>query len=217
MIAILAAGAAAAPPVAYPHPLITEVLYAVPTGSAGDANADGSRDATGDEFVELVNPHDRPIQLKGYTLRDRNPDDKGGVRFTFPAMELKPREVVVVFNGLNARWTGPVGDSDKAPAGPSERFGGAHVFTMRAASEMHGFGNGGDWVLLAAPDSKPVQCVTWGDFSEKPPDAIPLLETAPRVSDRSVQRPDVTEKLAAHPSKPTPCSPGVFPLPKPPK
>src|SRR5205823_6103778 len=56
--------------VPFPHPLISEVLYAVPSGERGDANADGKRDAVGDEFIELVNPHDRPIQLKGYTLMD---------------------------------------------------------------------------------------------------------------------------------------------------
>lgn len=56
--------------VPYPHPLITEVLYNVPTGEDGDASKDGIRSATGDEFVELVNPHSKPIQLKGYTLSD---------------------------------------------------------------------------------------------------------------------------------------------------
>ena len=67
-----AVAAAAADPgsLPFPHPLITEVLYAVPSGDRGDANGDGTRDAVGDEFIELVNLHDRPIQLKGYTLMD---------------------------------------------------------------------------------------------------------------------------------------------------
>ncbi|GJQ29563.1 MAG: hypothetical protein HBSAPP03_14470 [Phycisphaerae bacterium] len=56
--------------VPFPHPLITEVLYNVPPGAEGDADGDGLRSATGDEFVELVNPHDRPISLKGYVLTD---------------------------------------------------------------------------------------------------------------------------------------------------
>jgi hypothetical protein len=62
--------APANPPVAFPHPLVTEVLFNVPRGEEGDANGDGKRSATGDEFVELVNPHDRPISLKGYRLID---------------------------------------------------------------------------------------------------------------------------------------------------
>jgi len=58
------------PLVPFPHPLITEVLYAVPSGKDGDADQDGKRSATGDEFVELINPHDKPINLKGYVLSD---------------------------------------------------------------------------------------------------------------------------------------------------
>lgn len=50
------------------HPVITEVLYAVPRD--GDADQDGKRSATGDEFIELINPHDKAINLKGYTLSD---------------------------------------------------------------------------------------------------------------------------------------------------
>ncbi|CAG0980713.1 hypothetical protein PHYC_01748 [Phycisphaerales bacterium] len=56
--------------VPFPHPLITEVLFNVPPGAEGDADGDGIRSATGDEFVELVNPHGQPISLKGYILAD---------------------------------------------------------------------------------------------------------------------------------------------------
>lgn len=58
------------PLVPFPHPLISEVLFAVPTGKEGDADQDGNRSATGDEFIELFNPHDKPINLKGYVLSD---------------------------------------------------------------------------------------------------------------------------------------------------
>lgn len=73
--------------VPFPHPVITEVLFNVPSGARGDANADGTRDAVGDEFVELINPHDKPIDLKGYVLTDSagwpgpvsaNPEAKDG-------------------------------------------------------------------------------------------------------------------------------------------
>jgi hypothetical protein len=67
------------PAVPFPHPLITEVLYAVPSGDEGDADGDGVRSATGDEFVELINPHTKPIRLKGYVLTDgRNLLASGG-------------------------------------------------------------------------------------------------------------------------------------------
>ncbi len=55
------------------RPIISEVLFAVPKGSEGDANGDGVRSATGDEFVEIYNPHDKAIQMKGYRLNDGTP------------------------------------------------------------------------------------------------------------------------------------------------
>ncbi len=77
--------AAAQPPVKEPHPLITEILYAVPPGAAGDAGQDGKRSATGDEFIELFNPHDKPINLKGYVLVDASREaDAAGQRLSLP-------------------------------------------------------------------------------------------------------------------------------------
>jgi hypothetical protein len=101
LLALLQPGSAATPTAPTPtapakaaakaHPIITEVLYAVPKD--GDADQDGTRSATGDEFIELVNPTDKAINLKGYTLSngksakateksppkaDPKPDAKGG-------------------------------------------------------------------------------------------------------------------------------------------
>lgn len=133
--------------VPFPHPLITEVLYNVPGGAEGDADGHGTRSATGDEFVELVNPHDKPISLKGYTLTDGKnvkaapgaatpkapdtkdappaprplPPDDARVRFTFPDLTLEPGQVVVVFNGYTGEAAPPPssGDTPKpAPAKP---------------------------------------------------------------------------------------------------
>lgn len=188
-------------PVAFPHPLITEVLYAVPNSDDGDANKDGTRQAAGDEFVELVNPHDKAIQLFGYTLTDRNPAKKGQFKFTFPALELPPGGVVVVFNGFESSWSGvgPVGDGTKAPSGPNESFHGAYVFTARAASSRISWANGGDLVLLSDPSAQPVECVTWGTFKEKIP-AAKLIETAPLTAKGSVQRESLTGAFGVHPT-----------------
>ncbi len=173
------------PPVPFPHPLIVEVLYAVPTGAAGDANGDGKRDAAGDEFIELVNPHDRPINLRGYRITDRNEPDKGQLRFVFPPLELPPGAVVVVFNGHAARWEGPVGDSRRAPDSGNDRFSGARVFTMKGASSLTSWANGGDWALLSDPSGAPVHCVWWGKFGESLPETG-LVEQIPFSSRGSV-------------------------------
>ena len=180
------------------HPIITEVLYRVPTFN-GDANRDGSRHPTGDEFIELANPWDAPIQLKGYELSDRNPADMGRMRFVFPAMELGPGEVVVVFNGLEQEWVGPVGDGHRAPPGTHARFANAWVLTMANDSEMTGLGNSGDWVLLRSPAGEPLSCVKWGRTSRSPPAGGDRLEVVPDVRAASVQRDPETGRFEPHP------------------
>lgn len=251
------AGAAGAQPVPVhsPHPLITEVLASVPSGPRGDANGDGTRDAIGDEFIELVNPHDKPIQLKGYMLVDSDawapgaakpgtagkptpgakptdkpaaPDEKPAatprdpgtdstraeLRFVFPEMELKPGQVVVVFNGYHQKFTGPVGDAAKAPAGPNEKFHDAMVFSMKNESPYAALANEADFVLLVAPDGKPIHVVKWGKAGKNPPKDTLVSEEAP-ASIGSVQREGVHGKLVAHKDLKgdlagTYCSPGVF-------
>ncbi|MBK9188664.1 MAG: lamin tail domain-containing protein [Phycisphaerales bacterium] len=174
----------AAPSVEFPHPMITEVLYAVPSGDEGDADQNGRRSATGDEFVELMNPHTKPITLKGYTLTDgvvkKGAKSKGEpqIRFVFPELTLKPGEVVVVFNGSDGPPAGPVGDT-KAPAARNEKFNNAYVFTMKVKGSFTAFSNEGDCVLLSDPAGKPVECVRWGEESQSPEKAAPRTYDAP--------------------------------------
>ncbi len=193
-----------APPVPFPHPLITEVLYAVPNGPEGDANRDGARHVAGDEFVELINPHDRPIQLLGYTITDRNPPKKGQLRFVFPQLELPPGGVVVVFNGCDQGWAPSppgsplvVGDSRKPPEKPNEHFSGAYVFTMRVTSSRVSWANGGDYVLVSDPAGNPIHCVTWGTFKEPVP-AATLVDQAPLTTTCSVQRRAINDIFVQH-------------------
>lgn len=185
---------------AAPHPIITEVLFAVPTGPAGDANKDGKREVAGDEFIELVNPHDKPIQLFGYTLTDSQDPGKGQMKFTFPAFELPAGASVVVFNGYQSTFTPPYGDNKSPPTGPSDAFGGAYVFTMKIASSKMALGNSGDHVMLTAPDGTVVQRVWWSDDpaakvhegEEGPAVAAkkkPLIDdSAPALQRTSIQR-----------------------------
>jgi hypothetical protein len=154
------------PPLQYPHPVITEVLYAVPT-SDGDANRDGTRDSAGDEFIELVNPHARPIDLRGYTISDSG-EGKARFKFTFPSVLLEPGQVVVVFNGSDARLTGPVGDAKIAPVEGHPKFHNALVFTARAQSSRSSWANKSDYALLLAPGGTPLHCVPLGRRKKAP-------------------------------------------------
>lgn len=169
--------------VPFPHPIITEVLFAVPPGEAGDANGDGKRHVSGDEFVELHNPHAKAIQLRGYTLTDSNAPDKGQLKFVFPTLELPPGGMVVVFNGFQCSWFGPVGDEKAAASAGNERFGGAWVFTMKAASQYVAFSNTGDHVLLTAPDGTAVHRVSWGEAKDRGA----FEKVAPLVDDQAMQ------------------------------
>ncbi len=60
--------------------LVINEIHADPaSGTAGDANGDGFRHATWDEFIEFYNTGNSAIDLSGYTISDAN-----GVRHTFP-------------------------------------------------------------------------------------------------------------------------------------
>ena len=147
----------------------------MPNDESGDADGDGVRSAVGDEFVELVNPHSKAIDLKGVVLTSRradprNPGSKKGVSFVFPSVTLEPGQCAVVFNGLDSKIAGPVGSSAAAPAGGNPGFGGALVFSMGNRSKGRALANSGDFVLLSVADgAAPIECVAWGSPKEKPP------------------------------------------------
>lgn len=202
-------------PIPAPHPQITEVFFNVPTGPAGDANKDGVRDAAGDEFIEIANPHDQPINLAGYVLANRRgalSEGKAvGVRFVFPDVELPAHSVAVVFNGYLAKLPPPFGTQDAAPQGPSKAFGGALVFTMDVTSKTTALANGGDWVLLSAPDGTPLDCVSWGEPDPPPPQTATRRQVV-APSAVSVQRLQPDEPLEPHTQiNAQACSPGVIP------
>ncbi|MEM6794932.1 MAG: lamin tail domain-containing protein, partial [Acidobacteriota bacterium] len=79
----------------FPQVVISEIHADPASGLAGDANGDGSRSASQDEFIELLNVGFSDVDLAGWTLADA-----GGVRFTFPGGTVLPaREAAVVFGG----------------------------------------------------------------------------------------------------------------------
>jgi len=209
-------GAPDQPLTVYPHPLLTEILYAVPRDNAdptlGDASGDGSRNAVGDEFVELINPHDKPINLAGYRIADAHPKDRNRFEFTFPDVELEPGQAAVVFNGLDQRFDKGVG-TDRAAGKPSPAFHHAYVFDARNDSRYIGLANAGDAVVLYAPDGSPLTYVWWGDCDAEPPHTCPVVEEAPKTDKGSV-RLDDDGRWEVHPVvQGVPYSPGIHPEP----
>jgi len=75
--------------------VINEVLADPPSGSDGDANDDGTRSATEDEFIEIFNNSSSELDLSGFSVSDGTE-----VRHTFPQGTVLDRgEAVTVFGG----------------------------------------------------------------------------------------------------------------------
>ena len=74
--------------------VIHEILIDVPGGPKGDANGDGTRDASDDEFVELVNRSEDRLDLSGLTLL-KDGDEKAILETAC----LAPDSALVVFGG----------------------------------------------------------------------------------------------------------------------
>lgn len=197
-----------------PHPIISEIYFEVLTPLAlADANGDGARSSTGDEFIELWNPHDEAVNLEGYTLTDRNPEPAQQTRFTFPPLVLEPGQVVVVFNGREWSPSGPVGTEASPPPSTHPDFHGAWVFTMNVKSKLVALSNETEFVLLTDPTGQPIDCVSWGDPEPAPPANVLRLNVVQSQPAGSVQRLTPAGPLLEHADiDQTPFSPGRIPI-----
>jgi hypothetical protein len=124
--------------------VINEYLADPPDTLAGDANGDGSRSSSQDEFIEIVNRTNEAKDLSGYRLSDAD-----AVRHVFaPATIIPPFEALVVFGGGK----------------PQGRFGNAMenrlVFT--ASTGGLSLNNGGDTIKLEDPGGRLVQEIKFG-------------------------------------------------------
>jgi uncharacterized repeat protein (TIGR01451 family) len=107
--------------------LVINEIHADPADDiSGDANGDGTRDASEDEFVEIANALSDDLDISGWTL-----SDGVGVRHTFPAGSIIPANCsIVIFGGGT----------------PTGSFGDAVV--QVASTGLLGLNNGGDTVTL---------------------------------------------------------------------
>lgn len=98
---------------------INEALADPPNGIAGDANHDGVRDGSDDEFVELVNAQDDAVDISGWTVRTHPVSSTSETtRHVFaPGTIIPAHDALVVFGGGNFNPTHPA-------------FGGAQVFAV---------------------------------------------------------------------------------------
>ncbi len=119
--------------------VINEYLADPPDGVAGDANGDGTRSTSQDEFIEIINRTSAPLDLSGYKLSDAD-----AVRHIFAeGTLLPPREAVVVFGG----------------GAPTGRFGNAmeNRLVFKASSGGLSLNNSGDKIRLEDGQGRLIQ------------------------------------------------------------
>ena len=126
--------------------VVSEILADPPKDARGDANGDGERDPSEDEFIELVNTGTTPICLGGWALGDAEQAE----RHVFPlGRALGPGATLVVFGG----------------GIPTGGFGGAAV---QWAHDGLSLSNGGDVITLRDARDAVVLRVSWGDCAGQP-------------------------------------------------
>ena len=105
--------------------VINEFLADPPDGASGDANRDGVRNTSDDEFVELVNTTTHDIDMSGYQILTRGTGAADTVRHTFvqgaSAAILPACTAIVIFGGGN-------------PSADNSAFGGAQLVKASTGS-----------------------------------------------------------------------------------
>ena len=179
--------------------VINELLADPPDGLNGDANHDGVRDTSTDEFVELVNSTTHDIDLSGYQLQSRSltaANDTLRHRFA-QGTTLSAGTAIVVFGGGSPNASDPI-------------FGGSQV--AKASTGGLSLVNGGGVVTLRKPNGEIVTSVAYGTSLNLRGDQNQSLTRAP----------DITGALTLHSTAPgsnkTLFSPGTrldgLPFPK---
>jgi uncharacterized protein (TIGR03437 family) len=159
--------------------LINEFLADPPQSdtdlTVGDANRDGARDASQDEFVELVNITTHDIDISGYKIFTRG-TGSDVLRHTFAAGTiLRSCSAIVLFGGGNANFN---------PNDPA--FGGAQV--VKTSSGGLALVNGGGSITVQDAAGTIVNLVNYGGSSGLNAD-----------NDQSLTRsPDITGNFAQH-------------------
>jgi len=149
--------------------VINELLADPPDGLNGDANHDGVRDTSADEFVELVNSTTHDIDLSGYQLQSRSltaTNDTLRHRFA-QGTTLFAGTAIVVFGGGSPNASDPI-------------FGGSQV--VKASSGGLSLVNGGGVVTLRKPNGEIVTSIAYGASLNLRGDQNQSLTRAPDIT-----------------------------------
>lgn len=161
--------------------VVNEVLADPPDGVAGDANRDGTRGGSDDEFVELVNGSPETLDVSGWSIRTRSLTGASETtRHVFAlGTNIPAGDALVVFGG------GAFDPHDPA-------FGGSHV--IKSSGGALSLTNGGLFVIIRDPSGNLVT-----QFSFNAADDNQGLDSTDQSLTRS---PDITGAFAGHTSAP---------------
>lgn len=151
----------------FPQVIVSEIHADPASGANGDANGDGVRSATADEFVEVLNTGFTSADISGWTIADAN-----GVQFTFPANTVLPaREAAVVFGGGT----------------PTGSFGNAMAHGLVFTASGLSLNNSGDTVLLDDDGGATIQGIVYGSEASSDESIVrdPDWSNAPFVQHQS--------------------------------
>jgi uncharacterized protein (TIGR03437 family) len=149
--------------------VINEFLADPPDGLAGDANHDGVRDTSADEFVELVNSTAHEIELSGYQLQSRSlTTSNDTLRHRFAAgTRLPAGAAIAVFGGGSPNANDPL-------------FSGSQV--VKASSGGLSLVNTGGVITLRKANGEIVTSVAYGSSLDLRADQNQSLTRAPDVT-----------------------------------
>ncbi|WP_339614036.1 T9SS type A sorting domain-containing protein [uncultured Winogradskyella sp.] len=84
--------------------IINEVLFDPPNDIAGDANGDGTRSASADEFIEFINMSSTPLDISGYKIYDTTNYDL--LPGTDTPRHTVPESTIIPANGMYVLFGG---------------------------------------------------------------------------------------------------------------
>lgn len=132
--------------------VVSEILSDPPAGLAGDANNDGTRSTTTDEFVEIFNAGNESINLSGWSIHDLT-----DVRHVFPGNTiLDSFNYLVVFGGGSPNLPG--------------------IFWQKASTGSLSLNNTNETVSLLQSDGTLADDVSYGTLANQDQSIVRLTE-----------------------------------------
>ncbi len=148
--------------------VVNEILADPPDGLPGDANLDGTRSASADEFIELVNSTTRDLDISSFQLETQPLNSTVAiVRHRFPPSTIFPAgTAIIIFGGGSFDASNPA-------------FAGAKVF--KASSGSLSLLNSGGVVTVRDAAGKIITSVQFGNSLEAPADENQSLTRFPDI------------------------------------